>query len=101
MEFCFLTRQCEPGYLRDVGRVVRPGPETEGPSVLAVQRWLLYVIQVTGPCDSPFGDPLVPGLKWDTLQAKPHMVLEVADVTMCEQLPRPGVDVKVAVVESP
>jgi hypothetical protein len=38
LKFSFPGRQGEPGYLWDVRRVVRPGPEAECPSVLMQQR---------------------------------------------------------------
>jgi hypothetical protein len=99
VEFSLPARQGEPGYLRDVRRVVRPRPEAERPGVLAVQRCLLDVVEIAGSCNSSFGNVLVPGLQRDALQAKPDVVLEVADVAVRGQLPGPGVDVEVAVGE--
>jgi len=46
VELCLPTRQGQPGYLWNVGWVVRPSPETECPGVCTVQRRLLDVVNV-------------------------------------------------------
>jgi hypothetical protein len=56
-------------------------------------------MEVAGSCDGSLGDALVPSVQRDALQAQPNVVLEVADVAVRDQLPRPGVDVEVAVGE--
>jgi hypothetical protein len=38
-------------------------------------------------------------MEWDALQTQPHMILEVADVAVCGQLPSSRVDVEAAIGE--
>lgn len=99
-ELCSPASQSEPCYLGDRRGVVRLGPETEGPSVLFVQRRLLDVVQVAGASDGSLGDAFVPRVQWDALQAQLDVVLKAAEVAVREQSPWPDVDVQVAVGES-
>jgi len=80
---------------------VRPCPDRESPGVLSVQRRLLDVVKVASSGDGPLGNVLVPGVKWDALQVQTNAVLEVVDVAVRDQLPRPGVDVEIAIGETP
>ena len=85
----YVACQSQPCYLGDVGGVVGPCPQAEGPGVIraqghvfTAQRTVLDVVQVARSRHCPLGDAFVPRVDGDAFQAEAHVVPEVAVITV-------------------